>query len=354
MTLRLLTRDPRTVDDDDPLMKFMQSNARSIFETPEWFRLLSATAMRSGDVPVICGVEEDGRVLAVVPLFLTTETRGGRPLRRYGSLTNYFSLGYRPLGDTDGLATEARRLLGSELRSRGVGLVRFDALRLEDVGAIESLLAAGGLRPHREEDFVNWIEPVEGRSFEAYFTGRPSVLRSTYRRRLKKLEKAFNPRMAIYDGSEPDFDLAKTAYEAVYSSSWKQKEEFTAFTEGFMDLLAARKALRLGILYAGQQPLAAQLWFLDEGRAVIYKLAYDEAFADYSPGLILSVEMFRRAIDVDRVGVIDYGSGDDSYKADWMSVRDVRWGVEAYDPRRVPGAILAVRKAVRGWFAPGT
>ena len=55
---------------------------------------------------------------------------------------------------------------------------------------------------------------------------------------------------------------------------------------------------------------------------------------------MLSVEMFRQALDVDKVEVIDYGSGDDSYKRDWMSFRRQRWGLEVIDTRKTSGRIL--------------
>ena len=53
--------------------------------------------------------------------------------------------------------------------------------------------------------------------------------------------------------------------------------------------------------------------------------------------------MFRRAIDTDRVTVIDYGTGDDSYKADWMAERRQLWRLSAYDPRTMRGLFGAVR-----------
>src|SRR3989440_2029523 len=53
---------------------------------------------------------------------------------------------------------------------------------------------------------------------------------------------------------------------------------------------------------------------VENGTAWIHKLAYDEAAKALSPGTILSMAMFRAAIDEDRVSRIDYGTGDDAYK----------------------------------------
>jgi hypothetical protein len=47
--------------------------------------------------------------------------------------------------------------------------------------------------------------------------------------------------------------------------------------------------------------------------------------------------MLEHAIDIDGVEEVDYLSGDDSYKSDWMSDRRERWGIIAFNPRTVWG-----------------
>jgi CelD/BcsL family acetyltransferase involved in cellulose biosynthesis len=102
-------------------------------------------------------------------------------------------------------------------------------------------------------------------------------------------------------------------------------------------------ALRLGIIYIDGEPAAAQLWIVHNGCALIYKLAYDERFADLSVGTILSAALFQHALDVDKVAVVDYLSGDDAYKKDWMSARRERWGILALNPRSLHGALAIAR-----------
>ncbi|HYJ82700.1 MAG TPA: GNAT family N-acetyltransferase, partial [Allosphingosinicella sp.] len=62
-----------------------------------------------------------------------------------------------------------------------------------------------------------------------------------------------------------------------------------------------------------------------------------------SPGTILSMAMFRSAIEEDRVIWIDYGTGDDGYKRDWMEHRAELMRVEAWNPRTVRGLAGAAR-----------
>ena len=62
--------------------------------------------------------------------------------------------------------------------------------------------------------------------------------------------------------------------------------------------------------------------------------------------------MFRAALDDDRVSRIDYGTGDDGYKRDWMGERATLWRLEAFNlasPRGLLGAARAGLSAlVRG------
>ena len=53
--------------------------------------------------------------------------------------------------------------------------------------------------------------------------------------------------------------------------------------------------------------------------------------------------MFRSALDEDHVSRIDYGTGDDAYKRDWMETRAPLWRLEAYNPRSLSGLVGAAR-----------
>lgn len=52
-------------------------------------------------------------------------------------------------------------------------------------------------------------------------------------------------------------------------------------------------------------------------------------------------------IDVDRVREVDYLTGDDAYKKDWMSHRRERWGIIAMNPRTPHGLITATGHTLR-------
>ena len=77
-----------------------------------------------------------------------------------------------------------------------------------------------------------------------------------------------------------------------------------------------------------------------EGTAYIFKLAYHEDYKGLSPGTVLTAHMMQRVIEEDGIARIDYLSGDDAYKADWMSVRKEQYGLAAYNPRTPAGLAL--------------
>jgi len=128
----------------------------------------------------------------------------------------------------------------------------------------------------------------------------------------------------------------------VYSASWKIPEPYPEFIPALIRHLAESGALRMGIAWLGGRPIAAQLWILTGNKASIYKVAYHEAYAAYSPGTVLTAHMLQHVIDHDKVVEVDFLIGDDEYKKMWMSDRRERWGIVAYNPRRLLGFAMIV------------
>ena len=203
-------------------------------------------------------------------------------------------------------------------------------LSLEDPffeAARDSLRAAGCLvQPYFR--FGNWYLQVRGRTFAQYLEGMPGRMRSTLTRKSKKLRA--RPDVTIEVIQEPArVAEAVDAYEAIYTKSWKQDEPHKDFIREIALRFAEQGWLRLGLVRLAGQPAAAQIWFVRQGTASIFKLAYDPAFTEHSVGSVLTMKLMEHALDVDRVTVVDYLCGDDDYKRDWMSDRRERWGMRA-------------------------
>ena len=144
----------------------------------------------------------------------------------------------------------------------------------------------------------------------------------------------------IYDRFD---ESAWADYEEVYRQSWKPEEGSFPFLRALARQEGAAGTLRLGVARKDGRPVAVQLWLVENGEATIHKLAYAESAKAMSPGTLLGMEMFRRALDEDHVRTIDYGTGDDAYKKDWMAERRVLWQIEAFNPKTLRGLAGAAR-----------
>jgi len=190
--------------------------------------------------------------------------------------------------------------------------------------------------------FGNWYLDVNGRSFEEYFETLPARLKKTISRKTKKLNDSTEWEIKIVTTST---ELAKyiAIFEDIYNSSWKNPEPHPDFIPGLIRICAEQGWLRLGIAYIDNQPAAAQIWIVSNGVASIYKLAYIDKYSQYSIGTILTARLMEHVIDTDKVREVDYLTGDDEYKKDWMSHRRERWGLIAFNLHTPTGILAAIK-----------
>jgi len=188
----------------------------------------------------------------------------------------------------------------------------------------------------------NWYSPVAGMSYQQYLDGLRSSVRNIARSKNKKIERSGRARVEIVTGVK-GLEDAMDSYSRIYASSWKVPEPHPAFVPGLMRTCAEQGWLRLGVVYIDGEAAASQFWIVSNGVASIYKIAYDKRFADLSVGSFLTSRMMEHVLEVDKVREIDYLTGDDKYKRDWMSNRRERWGILAMNPRTPAGALSIAR-----------
>ena len=189
--------------------------------------------------------------------------------------------------------------------------------------------------------FGNWYLPVTT-EFASYFSGRPSQIKNSIKRKFREFQQAGGTLEIIFGTDRLEHGIQ--AYELVYSSSWKVPEPFPKFTPSLIRMLARNGWLRLGVATLNGQPIAAQIWIVAHGRASIFNWRITKTSKRYSAGTILTAKLMEQVIDIDRVQEVDYLIGDDPYKASWMTHRRERWGIIAYNPRSVYGAVRAARE----------
>lgn len=292
-----------------------------LYDRLDWFRLIEAHCPPPGRLLAIRSESERRRGWLLL-------ARDGRTAQAYSA---WYSLRVGPIGDE---GDDVMTSIGIALHDQGVAKV--DLAPVERPEAVAAGLRAAGWIVEVAPDKANWRIATEGMDFDAYWATRPAKLRNTHKRKARAA--ALN--LAIHDRFDP---AAWADYEAVYRASWKPEEGSFPFLRALAEQEGAAGTLRLGIAKQDGVPVAAQLWLVENGEATIHKLAYAESAKALSPGSILGAAMFRHVLDEDRVSAIDYGTGDEPYKAEWMDERRMLWRITAYDPRRLAGLAGAAR-----------
>ena len=312
-----------------------------------FFRAVLAAAMPAGarGLFLLCRTQEGPGVLFP----LQTLSRGAR----LAALTTLYSCLWQPL--TAAGATPAELAAAGEAIGRfcrGWGQVRLDALDGAWWGLPPLLegIRAAGLIPLCFDHFGNWHESVAGRSWGDYLAARPGALRETIRRHLGQADRDPAATLEVI-GSAAALEAGIAAYEDVYRRSWKQPEPYPRFGAALMREAAEAGVLRLGLLRLAGRPIAAQYWTVAGGTATLLKLAHDEAARARSPGSVLTAAMIRFLLQREPIAELDFGRGDDAYKALWAGQRRQRIGVLLANPRRTGGLAALGRHRLGGLVA---
>ena len=280
------------------------------FARTDWFALLEEAGMS----PLIALAREGDAAIAL-------------PLRahwqRLAPLANWYAFTFAELRT----ANAPDHLLSALARDLARRTHRIDLGKLpaED-GTLDRLrhaFAQTGWLVFAEPCDTNHILRLNGRSFAAYLADRPGQLRTTLKRKAKKVAVTL----------ATTFDPADwAAYETIYAQSWKPEEGDPALLRAFAQSESAAGRYRFALARHDGEPVAAQFWTVDGSAAYIHKLAYREDAKPLSPGTTLSAALSEHVIDVDKVQLIDFGTGDDPYKRDWMEDVRIRWRLTCVRP----------------------
>ncbi|MEE4339271.1 GNAT family N-acetyltransferase [Erythrobacter sp.] len=305
--------------------------APSPFDRAEWYALLAGTGL----APLIA-IASDGDGQAALAL---TEKAG-----RIAPLRNWYSFTWRPLAPPgepgDRLLTEIAR----QLKARG-HRVTLAPVPEEDGSAsrLSEAFRSAGWRVEVTRYDINHVLHLRGRSFAEYWAGRPGRMRTTLKRKARKVETRI---IEHFDAELWD------AYERIYAASWKPQEDFPEMLRDFARAEGDAGRLRFGMAWHDGEPVAAQCWTVENGTAFIHKLAHLESHRHLSAGTTLTAGLFEHVIDRDRVATVDFGTGDQPYKADWMEEIRPRYQIDCLDMGRARGWIDLARLTARRLASP--
>jgi len=329
---------------------FRQASANSLYHTLPWYRNFIQSEIVPKEKLRIFAVDAAGNPRApraVLAMYGDDSSAGLFRCRTLTSLTNYYSSLFGPVVEPN--MSDLQETLDALAEAIAHDKVRWDVVNLHplalDEATFPGLVAAfrrAGLLVQTYFCFGNWYLEVNNQPFSEYLKTRPSRLSKTAKRQRRILEAGTRFRFELFTGTN-ELERGIGDYNTVYSSSWKVPEPYPNFMSGLMRTCAEQGWLRLGIAYMDGLPAAAQIWMVVDSTASIYKMAYDERFAKESLGTVLSSLLMEHVIEVDKVKIVDYLSGDDAYKRDWMSHRRERWGIIAFNLRTPRGLLAAAR-----------
>lgn len=325
---------PESVDD-----LFAEHELESIFFSKLWFENLVEHGLNKDQNLLLACVFEGEQAFALLPLSQEQEGHG-HPLKHL-----YTSL-YTPLIQSE-RQQETLSCLIEGLREHSIHSLQLDPVAEDDQNLqhFQQAMESSGYACHRYFRFYNWIHRPQGASFSDYMAARPAKVRNTIARKRRKLEREQDYSITLYTTHNIEQGFAD--YQTIYSASWKANEVFEPFVKGLAMRLAESGELRLAVLYINNQPAAAQFWFVTHGKASIFKLAYDEQWKQYSPGSILIAYLMEQVIDIDQVEEIDFLTGNDAYKQEWMSERRQRWRLSCIDQNPLPTKHSALTTILR-------
>jgi hypothetical protein len=242
-------------------------------------------------------------------------------------LANWYSFAIRPLYRGNGNQSGALLDLFHALRADAARLSLYPVRDEEQQEIAATMRSAGWWVKATPAGDRHWLD-LSDMDHDGWWESRPGALKNTVKRKAKKGVVD----LALFTTFDAD---AWADYEAVYAASWKPEEGHPALLRAFAEAESARGNFRMGLAGIEHEPVAAQFWTVEDGTAFIHKLAHVEDSLKASPGTLLSAALFRHVIEVDGVKRVDFGTGNDGYKRDWMNRHDPLWRIEAFNPSRV-------------------
>jgi CelD/BcsL family acetyltransferase involved in cellulose biosynthesis len=184
-----------------------------------------------------------------------------------------------------------------------------------------------GLKHHEYPCYGDWYLDEITYDGDEYICNLPKRIVKDIQYCQRRLQKMGSYEFRVIR-NEDDVEHYMDVYYDVYSKSWQEKEGIGPTFHRDLAKMAARKGwLRLGFLLLDGIPIASQFWISCNKHAFILKTVYDQAYKRYSPGKILTSELMKFVIDIDKVKALDYVQGDETYKRDWAPKRRERNGI---------------------------
>ena len=168
---------------------------------------------------------------------------------------------------------------------------------------------------------------VQG-SWTKFLESRSKAVRKSIKRKLAGLADAGQVQFELVS-APADMDAALDRYLTVERASWKtgsaigvaQTTAHVAFYRELARRQAARGSIEFRFLSLDGRTIAATFGLIWNRRYYSLHIAYDEAAAEYSPGVVLTARELEEAFTNHRYAVFDFLTGALSNQASWATHR---------------------------------
>jgi len=330
------------------------SRSRVPFLKAAWIDCWRRYALRAGSLHVLA-VRERGQLIGIAPLMRA---------RRAMTLTDrleFLATGAAGSDYLDLIVTETARERAIDAIAASIDAQQLP-LYLDNLPPASHALTlaadlsrAGWTSLQAYPDVCPFI-PLASLTWDGYLDTLGAAHRANVRRRIRSINAAFPVEFCLVDSQHE----RRTALDALVRFSehrWRTRGGTSAFPEPAMIAFhhsVTRRAmaegwLRLYTLSLNKHIVGVMYGFAVDGRFYFYQHGYDEAYARYSPGLVLMALTIQAAI-ADGMREFDMLYGHESYKSLWAREERRLERLQLFPPR-ITGRMLRrgaeTRRALR-------
>ncbi len=318
----------------------------NIFLTWEWMYTWWIH-FRNGKQLFLITVRLDGRLLGIAPLVARPRSlkRGElfRTLEFIGSGdvgSDYLSIMLRRSHEQEALNAITDYLLSQNLI---LDFSRFDQSS-HTMGAVIEKLHGHGWKSTRTTSTVSPYANLRGLNWETFIASKGRSHRANVRKRLKNLYEEFT---VTFEHINSDERRSKAFQQLVewHLIRWQKKGGSTAlhekallqFHDEFSRLALERGWLRMFILWLDARPALSLYCFSYDNKYLFYQMGFDEAFLNYSIGLVGTALAIQSACE-EQATEYDFLHGDETYKYLWTQQQRQLLRVDLFPPG-ISGAV---------------
>lgn len=328
---------------------FAPPGAGDLFQTLDW--IAYAHGRRAGDQARLFLVERAGahgaEPVALLPALYSRLYTAHRESRVIHFLQGQ-EQPYQPLTSEQGVdSVQLAKALGAWLAANPGA---YDVLRISPLDpsspfarSIVAELRAGANWIQVYGHATNRYERVAGQTFADYLARRPRALREALAPSTRLLMDGGRGAFSLVSTPALLRDAAAAIDHVIDQAPVEGEPDPPGYMAAMLELAAQANALRLGLFFLDQVPVAMQLWVVNQRTAHLLRLWEAPEQRTFPVDDVLAQMMALCLIDGDHVDELDFGGIAAGWADEWAPQSRERIGVAVFNRRSWRGLAGALR-----------